>query len=30
VPMHVTGPWEEALPRIQAALVEIQDKAAQE
>nr|WP_281376870.1 lysophospholipid acyltransferase family protein [Acidocella aromatica] len=27
-PMHVTGPWEEALPCIQAAMVEIQDKAA--
>ncbi len=27
-PIHVTGPWEEALPNIQAALVEMQDKAA--
>lgn len=28
-PIHVTGPWEEALPGIQAALADIQDKAAQ-
>lgn len=27
-PIHVTGPWKEALPRIEAALVDIQDKAA--
>jgi lysophospholipid acyltransferase (LPLAT)-like uncharacterized protein len=27
-PIHVSGPWEEALPRIEAALIDIQDKAA--